>query len=457
MPNKNKSVYICGLCGFENAKWFGCCPGCGEWNTMNEEPLAARSASQKSVSGKQKTQIYQLDSIISDTEVRYHTGLKELDLVLGGGIVKGSLVLVSGDPGIGKSTLLLQICEKLSAGKKILYVSGEESIQQLKLRADRLGVKTGNLFFMCETDCGEICSRIASDAFGLVIIDSIQTMLVGELASSPGSVTQVREATAMLMRTAKSGDIPMIIVGHVNKDGNIAGPKVLEHIVDTVLYFEGDRNHTYRILRAVKNRYGSTNEIGVFEMTDAGLLEVENPSLTLIAGRPQNTSGICVGCVMEGTRPILAEVQSLVAPTSFGNPRRIADGFDYNRMSMLIAVLEKRAGYYFGNCDAYVNIAGGLRIEEPASDLAVAIALVSGLKDVATRYDALAFGEIGLAGEIRAVGNCEKRIAEAVKLGFQTCVLPAYNYKKLPSKLKSQIEIYPARHIRDAFDAISAI
>ncbi|HQH62611.1 MAG TPA: DNA repair protein RadA, partial [Clostridiales bacterium] len=405
--------------------------------------------------GKQKTQIYQLDSIISDTEVRYHTGLKELDLVLGGGIVKGSLVLVSGDPGIGKSTLLLQICEKLSAGKKILYVSGEESIQQLKLRADRLGVKTGNLFFMCETDCGEICSRIASDAFGLVIIDSIQTMLVGELASSPGSVTQVREATAMLMRTAKSGDIPMFIVGHVNKDGNIAGPKVLEHIVDTVLYFEGDRNHTYRILRAVKNRYGSTNEIGVFEMTDAGLLEVENPSLTLIAGRPQNTSGICVGCVMEGTRPILAEVQSLVAPTSFGNPRRIADGFDYNRMSMLIAVLEKRAGYYFGNCDAYVNIAGGLRIEEPASDLAVAIALVSGLKDVATRYDALAFGEIGLAGEIRAVSNCEKRIAEAVKLGFQTCVIPAHNYKKLPSKLKSQIEIYPARHIRDAFDAIS--
>lgn len=454
MPNKNKSVYICGLCGFESAKWFGCCPGCGEWNTMNEEPVSGRTTNSKSASGKPKTTVYQLNSIISDTGVRYKTGLNELDLVLGGGIVKGSLVLVSGDPGIGKSTLLLQICEKLAAGNKILYVSGEESIQQLKLRADRLRVKTGNLFLMCETDCEEICSRISADSYSLVIIDSIQTMVVGELTSSPGSVTQVREATAMFMRTAKYRDIPMIIVGHVNKDGNIAGPKVLEHIVDTVLYFEGDRNHTYRILRAVKNRYGSTNEIGVFDMTDAGLQEVENPSLSLIAGRPQNTSGICVGCVMEGTRPILAEVQALVAPTSFGNPRRMAGGFDYNRMSMLIAVLEKRAGYFFGNADAYVNIAGGLRIEEPASDLAVAVSLISSLKDVPTRYDALAFGEIGLAGEIRAVGNCEKRLAEAVKLGFKTCVLPAHNYQKLPAKLKSQIEIYPARHVRDAFEAI---
>lgn len=455
MPPKNKSVYICSECGHESAKWYGQCPGCGEWNTMNEELRTAQTS--KSVSSSKSTSalnVSTLSNISTDDEIRYLTGLNELDRVLGGGIVKGSLVLLSGDPGIGKSTILLQICSQLGQRLKILYVSGEESARQIKLRADRLGVNTPNLELLCDTDMEQICEYIRSDKPNLVIIDSIQTVGIPALSSSSGSVTQVRECTNMLMVTAKSLNIPALIVGHVNKDGNIAGPKVLEHMVDAVLYFEGDKNMSYRILRAVKNRYGSTNEIGVFEMLDNGLHDVENPSMALISGRPKNTPGSCVACVMEGSRPILAEVQALVTTTNFGIPRRMANGFDYNRIALLIAVLEKRAGFFFGNTDTYVNIAGGLKIDEPASDLSVAAALVSSLRDVPVKENLIAFGEIGLGGEIRAVSNCEQRIKEASRLGFGQCIIPYHNYKNLSdSTKKCKIEIIPVRTVRAAFDA----
>ena len=377
-----------------------------------------------------------------------------MNRVLGGGLVKGSVVLLSGDPGIGKSTILLQICEYLGEGLKILYVSGEESAHQIKLRASRLSVSTENLSVLCETDAQYISEYIQSEKPDIVIIDSIQTMEISELNSSPGSVTQVRESTNLFTRTAKASNIPIFLVGHVNKDGNIAGPKVLEHIVDCVLYFEGDRNTSYRILRAVKNRYGSTNEIGVFEMLDNGLCEVENPSMMLISGKPQNVSGTCVACLMEGSRPILAEVQSLVTPSGFGNPRRMATGIEYNRMAMLIAVLEKRCGYFLGNMDCYTNVIGGLRIDETAADLSIALAIVSSLKDVVVPEKTLAFGEIGLAGEIRSVNSCEQRIKEAAKLGFEKCVIPYHNYSKLPKYLFNEIEIVPAKNIRQAFEAI---
>ena len=386
--------------------------------------------------------------------VRTDTGISELNRVLGGGIVPGSVTLLGGDPGIGKSTLLLQICEHLGKTLKILYVSGEESAHQIKLRATRLNVKSENLSILCETDAQYICEVIASEKPDIVMIDSIQTMNIAELSSSTGSITQVRETTNILMRTAKTLNIPMIIVGHVNKDGNIAGPKVLEHIVDAVLYIEGDRNFSYRILRAVKNRFGSTNEIGMFEMQDIGLTEVSNPSMMLISGKPKNTSGSCIACVMEGTRPIMAEVQSLVTPTGFGTPRRMATGIDYNRMAMLIAVLEKRAGYFIGNMDCYINIIGGLKIDEPAADLSVALAIVSSLKDYAVPEDLLAFGEIGLGGEIRAVNSCEQRIREAAKLGFRKCVIPKYNLQKIRNKLTDNIEVVGVSNIRQAFQAI---
>ncbi|MDD6062799.1 MAG: DNA repair protein RadA [Oscillospiraceae bacterium] len=457
MAGKVKALYVCAQCGHESQKWYGCCPGCGEWNTMSEEVRSVQSASKgspaKKVSGMaHASKLSEIET--QDTEHRYCTGLSELDRVLGGGIVKGSLVLLSGDPGIGKSTILLQICEKIGDTLEILYVSGEESAHQIKMRAERLQVHTDNLKILCETDVQLIVEYIRSAKPGLVIIDSIQTMCIDELTSSPGSITQVRESTNLLMRAAKSLDIPLFLVGHVNKDGNIAGPKVLEHIVDAVLYFEGERNLSFRILRAVKNRYGSTNEIGVFEMQDRGLCEVENPSLTMIAGRPQNTSGSCVACLMEGTRPLLAEVQGLVSQTGFGNPRRMTTGFDYNRLSMLLAVLEKRVGYFFGNMDAYINVVGGLRLDEPASDLSVALALVSSLKDVPVRDDALAFGEIGLGGEIRSVNACSQRIREAARLGFSRCVIPHYNLKSVSPELFEQIEIIGVRNIRQAFEAM---
>ncbi len=454
MASKTKSVYVCSECGYESAKWFGCCPGCNEWNTMSEVIKTTEKSNKLNrpvnslASAAQK-----INEITCDGEVRYNTGLKELDRVLGGGIVKGSLVLLSGDPGIGKSTILLQICQFLGLNLKILYVSGEESAHQIKLRADRLGVDTENLSVLCETDVQIIGEYIRTTEPDLVIIDSIQTMNFPELNSSLGSVAQVRECTNYLMHTAKSLNIPTIVVGHVNKDGNIAGPKVLEHIVDAVLYFEGERHLSYRILRAVKNRYGSTNEIGVFEMKDNGLSEVENPSQMMISGRPKNTSGSCVACLMEGSRPILAEVQALVSASGFGNPRRMANGFDYNRLAMLIAVLEKRAGYFFGNTDVYINVVGGLKLDEPASDLSVALALISSLKDEPIRDDVIAFGEIGLGGEIRSIGSCEQRIKEAARLGFNKCIVPYHNFKTLNQSVKNLIEIVPARTIRAAYEA----
>lgn len=450
---KIKSVYICSECGYESPKWYGKCPGCGEWNTMNEE-LPASSIRRSSANLSSVNQVMALGEITEDVEKRMSTGIKEFDRVLGGGIVLGSLVLISGDPGIGKSTILLQMCEHLGKSKKILYVSGEESANQIKMRANRLGVTTDKLFVLPQTDVGIIVDAIKSEKPDIVIVDSIQTMVYDEINSSAGSVTQVRECTNIFMHTAKGLGIPIFVVGHVNKDGAIAGPKVLEHIVDTVLYFEGEKNYSYRILRGAKNRFGSTNEIGVFEMTGEGLKEVLNPSLMMISGRPKNTSGTCVACVMEGSRPILAEVQGLVCATGFGTPRRMSTGFDYNRMSMLLAVLEKRAGYFFNNMDAYINVVGGLKLDEPAADLTVALALVSSLKDKAVGEDVLAFGEVGLAGEIRAINNCEQRVSEAMRLGFKRCIIPFHNYKSLSKEVKVNMDVVPVRTIRDAFTAL---
>ncbi len=449
---KTKSLYICSECGYETPKWYGCCPGCGEWNTMEEEiRTPQQQKSSKSVSKSVFAQT--IGEIDVDDEIRFKTGMQELDRVLGGGIVKGSLVLLSGDPGIGKSTILLQICEYLGKNLRILYVSGEESARQIKLRANRLKVSTDNLYIMCQTDVEGIVEFIKTDKPDLVIVDSIQTMNVSEISSSPGSVTQVRESTNLFMHCAKGLGIPTILVGHVNKDGNIAGPKVLEHIVDCVLYFEGERHLSYRILRAVKNRFGSTNEIGVFEMLDKGLVEVANPSLMLISGKPKNTAGTCIACVMEGSRPILAEVQGLVASSNYGNARRMSTGFDYNRMSMLLAVLEKRSGYFFSNCDAYINVVGGLRLDEPATDLSVALALISSLKDTPIRDDTLVIGEIGLGGELRTVSYCEQRIKEAERLGFNRVIIPRHNLKTLSDGFKGDIEIVGARNVNEAFEA----
>jgi DNA repair protein RadA/Sms len=452
---KIKTSYICSECGFESPKWYGKCPSCGEWNTLNEELNSQQTKNSFSNSFSTVNQVLALDDICGENDERIPTKIEEFDRVLGGGIVKGSLVLLSGDPGIGKSTILLQICQNLgSKGQKILYVSGEESANQIKLRAVRIGVTSKNLFILSQTDLATIVECIKAEKPDIVIIDSIQTMVYEQVNSSAGSITQVRECTNVFMHTAKGLGIPIFIVGHVNKDGAIAGPKVLEHIVDTVLYFEGERNYSYRILRGVKNRFGSTNEIGVFEMTADGLKEVLNPSLMMISGRPKNTSGTCVACVMEGTRPILAEVQGLVCATGFGTPRRMSTGFDYNRMSMLLAVLEKRAGYFFNNMDAYVNVVGGLKLDEPAADLTVALALVSSLKDKAVDDKTIAFGEVGLAGEIRAVNNCEQRITEAKRLGFERCIIPFHNYKSITNSLKSTFDIIPVRNIREAFSAL---
>lgn len=455
MASKIKSVYICSECGYESPKWYGKCPSCNEWNTMNEEikNTSKTAVNAKSVKTYSRNVIPStINEISTEDEHRYDTGCKELNRVLGGGIVKGSLILLGGDPGIGKSTVLMQICQYLGDTLKILYVSGEESKRQLKLRADRLGVDSPNLYVMTETDVELVCEQIKQVNPDLVMVDSIQTMNLTELSSSPGSVTQVRECTNMLMRTAKSCDIPMFIVGHVNKEGSIAGPKVLEHIVDTVLHFEGDKQMSCRILRAIKNRYGSTNEIGVFEMTDKGLKEVENPSVMLLSGRPKNVSGTCVTCTIEGSRPILAETQGLATQSGYGNARRMSTGFDYNRLSLLLAVLEKRAGYYFSNCDAYINIVGGLRVDEPAIDLSIAMALISSLKDTPISENAIAFGEIGLAGEIRAVSQVQMRINEAVRLGFTKIIIPYHNLKGVQC---NDAELIGVKNIRQAFEAIT--
>ncbi len=448
MAQKNKTVFVCSSCGCTSGKWAGKCPDCGEWDTFEEQLQYEKNSGSSSQALLKPLKLSEIENF---TEHRYDTGIDELNRVLGSGLVKGSVVLLSGDPGIGKSTLLLQTTQSLGKERNVLYVSGEESAHQLKIRAKRVGVDSENLTVICDTDAVAVCEYIKANMPEVVIIDSIQTMAIKDISSLPGSITQVRECSNLFMRYAKTLNVPIIIVGHVNKDGNIAGPKVLEHIVDCVLYFEGEKNLSYRILRAVKNRYGSTNEIGVFEMFDKGLREVKNPSQALISGKPNNVSGSCIASVMEGSRPILAEVQGLVCQSGFGNPRRMSTGFDYNRMSLLIAVLEKRAGYFMGNCDVYVNVAGGLKIDEPASDLPVALTLISSLKDEVLRDDCIAFGEIGLAGEIRSVSFAELRIKEAIRLGFKKCIISEHNLKELPKDFKNQIEIIGVNNIRSAY------
>ena len=449
MASKTKSIYACTECGAESSKWYGRCPSCGAWNSMEEQIQTNGSAAGGAfVAAK----VQSIANIQPNDRQRYHTGLSELDRVLGGGIVRGGLMLIGGDPGIGKSTLLLQICQHLGEENTILYVSGEESEGQIKLRADRLGVTGEKLLVLCENDMDTVLSAIQDRKPNVVIIDSIQTMNLAEVASASGSVTQVRECTSAIMRLTKRMDISTFIVGHVNKDGAIAGPKVMEHIVDCVLYFEGDRHSSYRLLRCAKNRYGSTNEIGVFEMGETGLIEVENPSMMLLSGRPMNVSGACVACTMEGTRPMLAEVQGLVSSTGFGNPRRMATGFDYNRLSLILAVLEKRAGYLFSNLDTYVNVVGGLWLDEPAMDLPVALALISGLKDVVVSSDTVAFGEIGLTGEIRSVSNADMRIAEAARMGFHRVIIPYHNLSGITKR--DDVTVVGVKTVREAFEEI---
>lgn len=426
MAKGKKTVFYCQNCGHEESKWLGQCPMCKEWNTFVEEKTESGITRGTTVSARsvREAKVIPLAEVEADDDERCRTGIGELDRVLGGGIVPGSLVLVGGDPGIGKSTLLLQVCQRLAEMKKILYISGEESQAQIRLRANRMGQFAHNLLLLCETNLDLIRGVIEREKPELVIIDSIQTMYSEEVASAPGSVSQVRESTNIFMQLAKGLCIPIFIVGHVTKEGTVAGPRVLEHMVDTVLYFEGDRHASYRILRAVKNRFGSTNEIGVFEMRQDGLVEVENPSEYMLSGKPENASGSVVACSMEGTRPILLEIQALVCRSNFGMPRRTAAGTDYNRVNLLMAVLEKRLGMALSNCDAYVNIAGGIRINEPAIDLGIVMAVISSFRNCPIDEKMIVFGEVGLSGEVRAVNMPEQRVAEARKLGFETCILP---------------------------------
>ena len=457
---KVKTSYVCSQCGYETSKWNGKCPNCGEWNTFEEVELAVRAGGAKSkpttvrdISDK----IVGIDDVdASYNEIRYATGLKELDRVLGGGLVKGSLVLLGGEPGIGKSTMLLQICQYLGQDHTILYVSGEESVRQIKLRANRLHVDSENLYLLADNDCEQICSVIVKEKPEIVIIDSIQTMNISGISSAQGSVTQVRECTNMFMRTAKSEEIPMFIVGHVNKDGAIAGPKVMEHIVDTVLYFEGDKMLPYRILRAAKNRYGSTNELGMFDMTGQGLEEIENPSQMLLEGRPLGVSGNCVACTMEGSRPILSEIQALATKTNFPAPRRACSGYDYNRMNLLIAVLEKRAGYFFGNLDVYINIVSGITLRDTACDLAVCLSMVSSLLDCPVSDKLIAIGEVGLGGEVRSVPNLEQRLREAERIGFERAVVPKHSLAHLNAADYPGMKLVGAAYISDAIHALKS-
>ncbi len=436
MSPKAKTIYVCTQCGCQAPKWVGRCSDCGGWNTMQEEvftptPAPKAPGSVQHSSARPPAELAALGEVSAGEEQRYTTGITEFDRVLGGGLVPGSVVLVCGDPGIGKSTLLLQICGRLAGRHSLLYVSGEESLRQIKLRANRLGLGQAELMLCAATDIEQVLEKVRTLKPDVLMIDSIQTMTNPEIASTAGSVSQVRSCTGLLTDLAKSIEMPTLIVGHVNKDGAIAGPKVLEHIVDTVLYFEGERSLTYRILRSMKNRYGSTNEIGVFEMSEKGLEVVDNPSLMLLQGRGEETSGSCVVALMEGSRPILAEVQALAAKTAFGAPRRMSTGLDYNRIAMLIAVLEKRCGFSFLQLDSYINVVGGLKIDDPAADLAVCLALVSNLLDKPLPQDLAAFGEIGLAGEVRAVGQAQQRMNEAFRLGFHTFVLPQHCLEKL--------------------------
>lgn len=451
---KNSYVYFCSECGYESSKWMGQCPGCRAWNTFVEEKTTVKGKSVKTGSSVNSVKSPStLSEISTEEEVRLQIGIGELDRVLGGGIVKGSLTLVGGDPGIGKSTLLLQVCRHLSdKDHEVLYISGEESLRQIKMRATRIGNMNERLKLFCETNLDVIESTIKRSQPEVVVIDSIQTMFQEDIASAPGSVSQVREATAVLMRLAKEEGVSIFIVGHVTKEGTVAGPRVLEHMVDTVLYFEGDRHASYRILRGVKNRFGSTNEIGVFEMQNEGLREVLNPSEFMLNGKPEGASGSIVSCSMEGTRPILLEIQALVTPTNFGFPRRQTAGSDLNRLNLLMAVLEKRLNLSISNCDAYVNIAGGLRITEPAIDLGIVMAIVSSFKNRPIDDKLLAFGEIGLSGEVRAVSMAENRVAEAKKLGFTTCIVPK-NCLEACKKVKG-INIVGVSSVQDAMEYV---
>ncbi len=419
-------VFFCQECGYESAKWLGQCPACKAWNVFVEEPAVKKISARQGglIGGRTGAAEKRLSEISMEKEERMLTGIRELDRVLGGGVVSGSLVLVGGDPGIGKSTLLLQVCRNLAETKKVYYISGEESLQQIKLRADRIGTFSDQFFLLCETNLEWIREKLEEAKPDIVVIDSIQTMMREDVSSAPGSVSQVRESTGLLMQIAKGLGISIFIVGHVTKEGVVAGPRVLEHMVDTVLYFEGDRHAAYRILRGVKNRFGSTNEIGVFEMRENGLEEVENPSEYMLNGKPQGASGSIVTCAIEGTRPILLEVQALVCKTNFGLPRRTAAGTDYNRVNLLMAVLEKRGGLRLSECDAYINIAGGLKLNEPSLDLGIVMAIISSYRDRAVEDKTIVFGEVGLAGEVRGIRMCEARVKEAFKLGFRTCVLP---------------------------------
>ena len=448
---KTKTVFYCTSCGNETPKWQGRCSACGEWNTIEEHiekagPVGKGKSAPVGISRKAQ----KLTQVDTDSEIRFSTGMGELDRVLGGGAVAGSLVLVGGAPGIGKSTLLLQICNSLCTGRTVLYVSGEESERQLKLRAIRLGVAPEALYILSETRLSDVLESVNEIKPDILIVDSIQTLYNEENDSSPGSISQVKDCTMALMNVSKSQGITVFVVGHINKDGNIAGPKVLEHMVDCVLYFEGDSNSSYRLLRAAKNRFGSTNEIGVFEMMDKGLVEVPNPSQMLLEGRPEGASGTCVACVMEGTRPVLAEVQALVTKTTFNVPRRAADGFDFNRAVLLMAVAEKRAGLKLNVFDAYINVIGGLRLDEPGADLPVALAVASSYRDQAIADDLVAIGEIGLTGEIRAVSNMNQRLGEVVRLGFRKCIIPRNCSEKL--EIPNGLTVYRVRNLREAIE-----
>lgn len=451
MAKGKKSVFFCQNCGHEENKWLGQCPMCKEWNTFVEEPVSfSKSASAKLI---KDAEVVALKHVETDQEERIKTKIEELDRVLGGGIVPGSLLLVGGDPGIGKSTLLLQVCQRLCEDKhQVLYISGEESLKQIKLRANRMGEFTEDLLLLCETNLEIVKNVIQKRKPEVVIIDSIQTMYSEEVASAPGSVSQVRESTNVFMQLAKGLGISIFIVGHVTKEGTVAGPRVLEHMVDTVLYFEGDRHASYRILRGVKNRFGSTNEIGVFEMRQNGLVEVENPSEFMLNGKPENASGSVVACSMEGTRPILIEIQALVCSSNFGMPRRTAAGTDYNRVNLLMAVLEKRVGIHLSNYDAYVNIAGGIKMNEPAVDFGIVMAIVSSYKNQPIDEKTIVFGEVGLSGEVRAVNMPEQRVAEAKKLGFTTCIMPEVS-REVVKNIKG-IKIIGVKTINEALQVL---
>lgn len=451
---KQKTIFLCNDCGYESPKWYGKCPSCGAWNTLSEYKVKPETATRGVLAADHRGTGQNKPTLLSDidsaTESRFQSGIGELDRVLGGGAVHGSFVLVGGEPGIGKSTLLLQMCQEMCRAAKVLYVSGEESLRQIKLRASRLGIRASNLFILAETDMDEIIHETDLLEPDILIIDSIQTVYRRDLTAAPGGTTQIKECAMSLMQYAKRHSVTIFIVGHVNKEGTLAGPKILEHMVDCVLYFEGEQTGPFRCLRAAKNRFGSTNEIGVFEMSDRGLLEVQNPSAAMLAGHPTGASGNCIACVMEGSRPLLAEVQALVAKTQFGVPRRTAAGVDYNRMVLLLAILEKRAGLFLSGSDAYVNVVGGMRLDEPAADLPMVLAITSSFRDKPLPEGVMSFGEVGLTGELRAVSCASQRIWEAYRLGFHTCIVPDQDVGEVPEHMN----VVKVKTVQQALQAV---